>query len=540
MADETAPACPAPSAPSGAVPALELRHITKRFPGVLANDDVSVSVGHGEVVALLGENGAGKSTLMNVAYGLLAADAGEIAVEGEIVTIDRPRDAIALGIGMVHQHFMLVEPLTVTDNIIMGLEPARGPLGIIDRAAARERVVELSQRYGLRVDPDARIVDLSVGMQQRVEILKALYRDASILILDEPTAVLTPQEVRELFDIVRELVAKGLAVVIITHKLEEVMAFSDRIVVMRAGAVVGETTPSACNEQALARMMVGRDVVLDIQKQPADPGDVVLDVRDLKVNDERKLEVLKGVSLQVRHGEVVGIAGVDGNGQGELVESIMGLRRPSSGTVSLKGKDITHADSADTIASGVSHVPADRHRRGLVLEFDLIENMALGDHRRPPFAKWGVLDRKAMSDLARTRIGDYDVRTPTEHVAAANLSGGNQQKLVLARELGRDPELLVAAQPTRGLDVGAIEFVHRRILAARDAGKGVLLVSMELEEIMSLSDRILVMYEGTIAAEFERGSVTEEELGFYMTGGKGTQEDMKPVSAAPTGGPDVV
>ncbi|NTU71122.1 MAG: ABC transporter ATP-binding protein [Coriobacteriia bacterium] len=504
-------------------PVLELRGITKRFPGVLANEDVSVSVSPGEVVALLGENGAGKSTLMNVAYGLLAADAGEIAVDGKVVQIRMPRDAINLRIGMVHQHFMLVEPLTVTENIVLGMEPVRKGFGAIDRATARAKVVQISERYGLKVDPDARVMDLSVGMQQRVEILKALYRDARILILDEPTAVLTPQEVSELFEIVRELVAEGLAVVIITHKLDEVMAFSDKIVVMRMGRVVGETTPSQSTEQSLARMMVGREVVLRVEKQPSTPGDVRLEVRDLNVLDDRKLEALKGVSLQVRSGEIVGIAGVDGNGQGELVEAIVGLRRPTSGTVTLNGKDITHAPPDATIAAGVSHVPADRHRRGLVLDFDLVENMILGDHDRAPFAKFGILDRAAMQRVAAERIAEYDVRTPSEHVLAANLSGGNQQKLVLARELGRDPELLIAAQPTRGLDVGAIEFVHRRILAERDAGKGVLLVSMELEEIESLSDRILVMYEGRVVAEFAGGAVSKEELGVYMTGGSSTR-----------------
>ncbi|HET6351916.1 MAG TPA: ABC transporter ATP-binding protein [Coriobacteriia bacterium] len=521
MADEPVAACPAPSVPHGRTIALELRRITKRFPGVLANDDVSVAVGAGEVVALLGENGAGKSTLMNVAYGLLGKDEGEILVDGQPVSIVGPADAIALRIGMVHQHFMLVEPLTVTENIVLGGEPTTGVGGVIDRAAARKRVVELSERYGLKVDPDARVMDLSVGRQQRVEILKALYRDARILILDEPTAVLTPQEVRELFEIVRGLVSEGLAVVIITHKLDEVMAFADRIVVMRLGRVVGETTPSECSEESLAKMMVGREVVLRVDKAPSSPKEVVLEVDGLKVLDDRKLEAVREVSFQVRGGEIVGIAGVDGNGQREIVEAIMGLRRPVGGTVRLRGSDITHASTRATIAHGVSHVPEDRHRRGLVLDFDLVENLALGDHRRPPFSKAGILDRKYLERIAAERIAAYDVRTPSAHVAAANLSGGNQQKLVLARELGRDPNLLIAAQPTRGLDVGAIEFVHRQILAERDAGKAVLLVSMELEEVMSLSDRILVVYEGRIAAEFEGGAVTEEQLGYYMTGGKG-------------------
>jgi len=517
---EPSGACEIPPANPGRTPILELRNITKRFPGVLANEDVSDSVAPGEVLALLGENGAGKSTLMNVVYGLLSADAGEIVVDGAVVDIQAPRDAIALRIGMVHQHFMLVEPLTVTENIVLGNEPT-SRVGVIDRSAARKRVVEISARYGLKVDPDSRVMDLSVGMQQRVEILKALFREARILILDEPTAVLTPQEVTELFEIVRELVSQGLAVVIITHKLDEVMAFADRIVVMRAGRVVGETTPSQCSEPELARMMVGREVVLRVEKSEVRPGKPVLEVNDLHALDDRKLEALRGVSLTVHAGEIVGIAGVDGNGQSQLVEAIVGLRKPASGTIRLKGEDITHDDAAKSIASGVSHVPADRHRRGLVLEFDLVENVVLGDQHVAPYSKRGVLNRRAMARVAEERIAEYDVRTPSSTVAAANLSGGNQQKLVLARELGRDPEVLIAAQPTRGLDVGAIEFVHRRILAEREAGKGVLLISMELEEILALSDRILVMYEGRIAAEFRAGEADEEQLGYFMTGGTG-------------------
>jgi len=528
MAEQPSPACELPDDMPRREPILELRHITKRFPGVLANDDVSLDVSAGEVVAILGENGAGKSTLMNVAYGLLGADEGEMLVDGQKVTVAGPRDAIALRIGMVHQHFMLVEPLTVTENIILGNEPtATG--GVIRIDEARKRVIEISERYGLKVDPNARIMDLSVGMQQRVEILKALYREARILVLDEPTAVLTPQEVRELFAIVRGLVREGLAVVIITHKLDEVMSFSDRIVVMRSGRVVGQAQPSNCTEQELARMMVGRDVVLRVVKQEGHPGDEALVIDDVHVLDDRKLEAVKGVSLVVRAGEIVGIAGVDGNGQRELIEAISGLRSPTSGTITLYGNDITHASPATTIDSGVSHVPEDRQRRGLVLEFDLIENLVLGDHRHPPVSRFGILDRGGMTALGRKRLSDYDVRAPSEHVFAENLSGGNQQKLVLARELGRDPRMLIAAQPTRGLDVGAIEFVHRRILDERDNGKAVLLVSMELEEIMSLSDRILVMYEGRIVAEFEGGAVTEEELGIHMTGGskKRAQESVE-------------
>jgi simple sugar transport system ATP-binding protein len=527
MISEPAAAASHGAAATARRPILELRHVTKRFPGVLANDDVNVSVSPGEILALLGENGAGKSTLMNVAYGLLAAEAGEIVVAGEPVRINAPRDAIRLGIGMVHQHFMLVETLTVTENIVLGAEPV-SRVGIIARDRARERVVELSERYGLKVEPDARVLDLSVGMQQRVEILKALYRDARVLILDEPTAVLTPQEVDDLFNIVRQLVTQGLAVVIITHKLDEVMKFADRIVVMRSGKVVGETTPSASTEQSLATMMVGREVVLRVEKTTATPGDVLLEVEDLHVRDDRKLEAVRGMSFSVRRGEVVGIAGVDGNGQTELVDAIVGLRRPESGTIKLGGRDITHESTAKTIEAGVSHVPADRHRRGLVLEFDLIENVVLGDQSMPPYSRFGVLDRGAMEREARSRIADYDVRTPDEHVAAGTLSGGNQQKLVLARELGRNPELLVASQPTRGLDVGAIEFVHGRILSERDSNKAVLLVSMELEEIQALSDRILVVFEGRIVAEFAGGTVSDQELGINMTGGTSEESAGRP------------
>jgi ABC-type uncharacterized transport system ATPase subunit len=515
------------------MPVLELREITKKFPGVLANDRVSLSLDKGEILALLGENGAGKSTLMNCVYGLLATDGGQILVDGVPVRIRAPRDAIDLGIGMVHQHFMLVEPLTVTENIVLGREPAK--LGVIDFTTARARVRELSERYGLRIDPDARIMDLSVGMQQRVEILKALYQGARILILDEPSAVLTPQEVKELFSVIKSLTAEGLAVAFITHKLEEVVAVADRIIVMRDGRTVGETRPSDTDEVGLARMMVGRDVVLSIEKDPPKPAEPVLVVDALRVMGDRGLESLHGVSLTVRAGEIVGIAGVDGNGQRELVESVVGLRRPTSGRIELKGKDITRASAHESIAAGVSHVPEDRHRRGLVLEFDLAENLILGDHNTEPYATRGIMHPAQIGDMARKRIADYDVRTPSEHVLAGALSGGNQQKLVLARELGRDPELLVAAQPTRGLDVGAIEFVHRRIVAERDSGKAVLLVSMEIEEIQSLSDRILVFYEGNIVAEFASGEADDETLGYHMTGGGGAKLGEQPVAASARG-----
>lgn len=499
------------------MPVLELRDVTKIFPGVVANDRVSLALEKGEILALLGENGAGKSTIMNVVYGLLSPDGGEILVNGQPVKIKSPRQAIDQGIGMVHQHFMLVEPLTVTENIVLGREPAH--FGLIDFKLARERVREISERYGLKVDPDATIRDLEVGMQQRVEILKALYQGASILILDEPTAVLTPQEVRELFSVIQSLVDEGLSVVFITHKLEEVMAVADRILVMRAGRVVGETRPAETDDVGLARMMVGRDVVLRVEKEASSAGATVLEVSGLHIHGDRGLEAVKGVDFAVRGGEVVAIAGVSGNGQTELIEAIVGLRRPSAGTIKLKDRDITHSDARDSIEAGVSHIPEDRHRRGLVLQFDLTENLVLGDHRMPPYAKHGIMNRREIVSMARRRIEDYDIRTPSEDVHAGNLSGGNQQKVVVAREIGRNPDLLVAGQPTRGLDVGAIEFVHRQILLERANGKAVLLVSLELEEVLSLADRILVMYEGRIVKEFAAEQADAETLGLYMTGG---------------------
>ncbi|MDZ4655480.1 MAG: ABC transporter ATP-binding protein [Coriobacteriia bacterium] len=500
---------------------LELSEITKVFPGVVANDRVSLSLERGEIVALLGENGAGKSTLMNVVYGLLSADGGHVLVDDKPVKIKSPRQAIDLGIGMVHQHFMLVEPLTVTENIVLGREPGR--FGVIDFATAREKVQELSVRYGLKVDPDARIMDLSVGMQQRVEILKALYQGARVLILDEPTAVLTPQEAKELFGVVRSLVDEGLSVVFITHKLEEVMSVSDRIIVMRDGRVVGETKPSETDGVGLARMMVGRDVVLSVEKGHSERVAEILEVMDLHVKGDRGLEAVCGVSFNVCGGEVVALAGVSGNGQTELIEAIVGLRRPTSGMLRLKGVDITHASARASIEAGVSHIPEDRRRRGLVLEFDLAENLVLGDHRLAPYATRGIMHPSAITTTAEKRITDYDIRTPSWHVLASNLSGGNQQKVVVAREMGRNPELLVAAQPTRGLDVGAIEFVHRQILKERESGKAVLLVSLELEEVLSLADRILVIYEGRIVREFAAGEADEETLGYFMTGGGGTK-----------------
>ncbi|MHB1477059.1 MAG: ABC transporter ATP-binding protein, partial [Coriobacteriia bacterium] len=435
------------------------------------------------------------------------------------VRIKSPRHAIDLGIGMVHQHFMLVEPLTVTENIVLGREP--GKFGVIDFGLARTRVLEISERYGLKVDPDAKIQDLAVGMQQRVEILKALYQGARVLILDEPTAVLTPQEVRELFSVIRSLVDEGLSVVFITHKLEEVMSVSDRIIVMRAGRVVGETKPAETNDVGLARMMVGRDVVLRVEKPPTTCGEAVLTVEGLEVMGDRGLSAVNGVTFSICAGEVVAIAGVSGNGQSELVEAIVGLRKPTAGSIRLKDVDITHVGPRKSIEAGVSHIPEDRHRRGLVLQFDITENMVLGDHRLEPYTKNGIMRPKVIAEMAEKRIADYDVRTPSPHVLAGNLSGGNQQKLVVAREIGRNPELLIAAQPTRGLDVGAIEFVHRQILAERANGRAVLLVSLELEEVLALADRVLVIYEGRIVRELIADEADPETLGYYMTGGGG-------------------
>ncbi len=509
-------------------PVLELRDIIKVFPGVIADDRVSLQLAKGEVLALLGENGAGKSTLMNVVYGLMSSDGGDVLVDGKKVDIRSPRQAIDLGIGMVHQHFMLVDTLTVTENIVLGREPVRWGQ-VIDFGTAKRDVREISAKYGLKVDPDAKVADLSVGMQQRVEILKALFQGARILILDEPTAVLTPQEVHELFGVMRTLVDEGLSIIIITHKLEEVCSISDRILVMRDGKVVGEADPATTSEAQLAKLMVGREVVLRVVKVPHEAGAKVLEVRDLEVDDERGLPAVRGATFDVAGGEIVAIAGVDGNGQRELVEAIMGLDPIKAGTVTLEGTDVTHASVRSTIEAGVSHVPEDRQRRGLILEFDLAQNLILGDQHLPPYSHRGILDSAAVTAAAKERVKEYDVRTPSINVLAGTLSGGNQQKLVLARELGREPRLLVAAQPTRGLDVGAIEFVHRRLIEERDAGKAVLLVSFELEEVMSLADRILVIYEGRIVKEFGANEATEEQLGFFMTGGGRARPPSGPV-----------
>jgi simple sugar transport system ATP-binding protein len=497
-------------------PVLELRGITKRFPGVLANDHVDFDLRDREVHALLGENGAGKSTLMNILYGLYKPDEGEVFLNGKRADIDSPHAAIDAGIGMVHQHFMLIPVMTVAENIVLAAEPKKGVL--LDTTAAERRVRELAERFKFHIDPHARVQDITVGQQQRVEILKALYRDADILILDEPTAVLTPQEAVELFEILKELVAQGMSVILISHKLNEVLEIADRVTVLRRGKVVDTIPREGATEQSLARMMVGREVLLRVDKQPAKPGETLLHVEDLHVHDERGLEAVRGVSLEVRVGEIVGLAGVDGNGQTELIDALTGLRRPSEGRIVVGGREVTNASAHAFLEEGVGHIPEDRHRRGLVLEFSLAENLVLHDYAKSPYARRGFLDLGRIFGSARKLLQEFDVRGGNASTPASALSGGNQQKLVIAREVHRDPRVLIAAQPTRGLDVGAIEFVHRRLVEQRDAGKAVLLISLELEEVLSLADRILVIYEGQIAGEYDP-SVTEEELGIAMTGG---------------------
>jgi ABC-type uncharacterized transport system ATPase subunit len=499
-------------------PALELRGITKRFPGLVANDHIDFDVRRGEVHALLGENGAGKSTLMNVVYGLYRPDEGEIRIKGRPATIHSPKDAISHGIGMVHQHFMLIPVMTVAENIVLGTEP-RHAGALLDYTAARSRVQDLSRTFNFAINPEARIENITVGQQQRVEILKALYRGADVLILDEPTAVLTPQEATDLFGILRSLVQEGMSVIFISHKLNEVLEIADRVTVLRRGKKIDTVPREGATENTLARMMVGREVLLRVEKAPAEPGDPLLVVEGLTVFDERGIEAVRSLSLQARAGEIVGIAGVDGNGQTELVEALSGLRRPAAGRVLAAGNDITHAGVEHIIDLGVGHIPEDRQRRGLVLDFTLAENLALHDYDKQPNSRFGWLFPQRIVRAAARLLQRFDVRGGGPQTPAAALSGGNQQKLVLAREIGRDPSVLLAAQPTRGLDVGAIEFVHRQLVEARDRGKAVLLVSLELEEILSLSDRILVMYEGRIVGEYGP-DVSEEELGIAMTGGR--------------------
>jgi ABC-type uncharacterized transport system ATPase subunit len=499
-------------------PALELRGITKRFGPVVANDGIDFDLRPGEVHALLGENGAGKSTLMSILYGLYHPDEGEILVDGKPVAVDSPSKAIELGIGMVHQHFMLVPVMTVTENIVLGGEPRRGAL--LDRREGARRVREVSERYGLAVDPDAVIEDITVGAQQRVEILKTLYRDARILVLDEPTAVLTAQETADLFEVLRALRGDGVAIVFITHKLGEVLEIADRVTVLRRGKKVDTVPTAGATEESLARLMVGRDVLLRVDKSEAEVGEPMLEVRDLHVRDDRGLEAVRGLSLTVRGGEIVALAGVDGNGQHELVEAIAGLRDAESGEIRVAGREVGGRGVRSTCEAGVAHIAEDRQLRGLVLDFTLAENLALREYRQPPLSRGGWLNIGHMNARARSLLEEYDVRGGNESTLAGSLSGGNQQKVCVAREIASNPKLLIAHQPTRGLDVGAIEFVHRRLVAEREKGRGILLVSLESDEVRSLADRILVIYEGQIAGEFPPDA-TEEELGFAMTGGRG-------------------
>ncbi len=511
---------------------LELKGITKRFGSLVANDGINLSVAPGQVHALLGENGAGKTTLMNVLYGLLQPDEGEILLDGKAVRFHSPKDAIASGIGMVHQHFMLVPVFTVAENVTLGIEETRR-LGLLDRRKTRRDVRQLSQRYGLEVNPDAQVENLPVGIQQRVEIVKALVRDATVLILDEPTSVLTPAETNDLFRIIRRLKEGGRSIVFISHKLREVQAIADTITVLRRGRVVGERPPSATEEE-LASLMVGRNVQLRVSKDAAKPGAVVLDVADLTVADQTGRVWVNGLSFQVRAGEILGVAGVQGNGQTELCEALMGLLPTQAGQVTLEGRDLTHATPEQRLRAGVAYIPEDRQADGLVGDFSVADNMVLDTYNRPPFASGIKLNLGAIEANAAERVQEFDVRTTSTDTPVSTLSGGNQQKVILARELGREHKVLIASQPTRGLDVGSIEFVHRRIVQQRDKGVAVLIVSAELDEIYALADRIAVMYEGRITG-FRPPTVPAEELGLLMAGGRDQPAGPEPAPTAVPG-----
>ena len=499
---------------------IEMLHITKEFPGIKANDDITLQLKRGEIHALLGENGAGKSTLMSVLFGMYKPEKGRILKNGQEVKINDPNDANALGIGMVHQHFKLVEVFSVLDNIILGAEDTRG--GFLLKKEARHRVMELSERYGLRVDPDAKIEDISVGMQQRVEILKMLYRDNEILILDEPTAVLTPQEIDELMEIMRSFAREGKSILFITHKLNEIMAVADRCTVLRKGKLMGTVEIQNTTKEELSRMMVGRDVNFVVEKKQQKPGDVVLSVRNFSVKSRvHKNDAVKNVSLDVRAGEIVCLAGIEGNGQTEFISALTGLEKARSGHVTLCGKDISRASIRQRSIAGMSHVPEDRHKHGLVLDYTLAENMVLQKYWQQPFQKHGFIQFGEVRRYAERLIEQYDVRSGQgADTIVRSMSGGNQQKAIVGREIDTDSPLLVAVQPTRGLDVGAIEYIHRQIVGQRDAGKAVLLVSLELDEVMNVSDRILVMYEGEIVGQFDPHEITVQELGLYMSGAK--------------------
>lgn len=498
-------------------PILQLKGITKRFPGVLANDHINLTLNQGEILALLGENGAGKSTLMNILYGLYQPDEGEILVNDQKVTINSPTDAIQTGIGMVHQHFMLIPVFTVTENVMLGAEPVK--VGdFLDRPKTATRIREISQQYRLEVDPDDYVKDLPVGVQQRVEIIKLLYREANILIFDEPTAVLTPQEADDLFVIMRSLVKQGKSIIFITHKLREVLDVADRILVIRRGAVVGEADPKQADKNKLAEMMVGREVNLVVEKDIKEPGEVVLSVDDLVVADQFKQVVVDHVTFDVHAGQILGIAGVQGNGQTELVEAITGLKKSASGKILFQGEEITNASPRRITEAGTAHVPEDRQADGLVLPFPVAENLVLCTYYKEPFAKGVVLQYDKILENSEKLVADFDIRTPSSLTSVGSLSGGNQQKVIIARELSRPIQLLVASQPTRGLDVGSIEYIHKRIVQKRDEGCAVLLVSPELDEVIELSDRIAVMYRGKIIAVVEAGDVSKETLGLLMAG----------------------
>lgn len=495
---------------------LEARGLTKRFPGVLANDHINLKLHKGEVLGLLGENGAGKSTLMNMIYGLYTPSEGEILINGEKVDIQDPNDAIRLGIGMVHQHFQLVPVLTVTENIMLGNEATKGLF--LDRKSARKRILEISNQYGLQVNPDALVQDLSVGIQQRVEIIKALYRDASILILDEPSAVLTPQETEGLFDIMKTLIDRGVSIIFITHKLKEVLRICDSIEVLRLGKVVGSADPKTSTQQSLASLMVGRDVLLQVDKEPAQPGESVLSIRDLSVIDDRNLPAVKHVSLEVRSGEIMGLAGVQGNGQTELIEAITSLRETVGGHIYMEGTEITNLSPRKVTESRVAHVPEDRQKDGMVGPFPIKDNIRLQTYYQRPFAIGIISNDKEINRVSQALVEQYDVRTPSIFTPIKSLSGGNQQKAIIAREFSRDSRLLIAAQPTRGLDVGSIEFIHKQIVKMRDSGSAVLLISTELDEILSLSDRIAVMYAGEIIDILDASEADRERIGLLMAG----------------------
>jgi simple sugar transport system ATP-binding protein len=507
----------APARDDARVPVLEVRGVTKTFPGVVANENVDLALHHGEIHCLLGENGAGKSTLMNVVFGLYRPDSGAVLVRGQEVHFHSAQDAIAHGIGMVHQHFQLIPVFTVAENVVLGSELTKG--GLLDMGRARREIRSIGERYGLDVDPDATVGDLSVGEQQRVELVKALYRQADILILDEPTAVLTPGEVDDFFAVVRSLVDQGKSIIFITHKLREVLAVADRITVLRNGRVAGTADPAAATQQTLANLMVGRDVVFRVDKPPSTPRDVLLSVRDLRVLDDRGVQTVNGFSADVRGGEVFGIAGVEGNGQRELVEAITGMRRKVGGRIEILGHDATKMSPRRISELGTAHIPEDRNKHGLVSAYTIADNAVLNRFGQAPFARRGVRRPEAVSAEAERLVAEFDVRTPGVDVPAGTLSGGNQQKVIVGRELSGDPRVLFVAQPTRGLDVGSIEFIHRQIIALRDQGAAVLLVSAELDEILSLSDRIGVLYRGRIVAEYPGATATREELGFVMACG---------------------